>query len=133
MRDILETGATVIPVMSEKSKGLITETTIQWAAGKEVIQELTGKMEHITVFDGDYRNKVLLICPATYDQIGKFASGIADGTVEAMFAYALGHGVRIVIVPAMHLDMYRNPIMQENIQKLRRFGTFILDPIIEDG
>ncbi|MHB8552590.1 MAG: bifunctional phosphopantothenoylcysteine decarboxylase/phosphopantothenate--cysteine ligase CoaBC [Thermoplasmataceae archaeon] len=133
MRDIREAGATIIPVMSEKSKGLITETTIQWAAGNEVVQQLTGKMEHITVFDGNYRNKILLICPATYDQIGKFASGIADGAVEAMFAYALGHGVRIVIVPAMHLDMYNNPIMQENIQKLRRVGALILDPIIEDG
>ncbi|MHB1492708.1 MAG: flavoprotein [Thermoplasmataceae archaeon] len=133
MRDFIDAGASIIPVMSKNSESLITKTTIQWASGKEVIDELTGRMEHITLLDKNPEVKVLLICPASYDQIGKFASGIADGVVEALFAYALGHKIRIVIVPAMHLDMYQNPIMAQNLERLSGLGIMILKPNIADG
>ena len=133
MRDLIDAGASIIPVMSKNSESLITKTTIQWASGQEVIDELTGRMEHITLLEKDPEKKVLLICPATYDQIGKFASGIADGVVEALFAYALGHKIRIVIVPAMHLDMYQNPIMTQNLDRLSGLGIRILKPNIADG
>ena len=133
IRDLRDTGASVLPVMSQNSQTLITKTTIQWAAENDVLDSLSGNMEHIKIFENEPGRKVLLICPATYDQIGKFASGVADGIIDTMFAYALGHGIRIVIVPAMHLDMYTNSIISQNIEKLRHAGVTIVDPIIEDG
>ncbi len=132
IRDLREAGASVLPVMSQTSLTLITKTTIQWAAEADVLDNLSGKMEHINIFENEPEKKVFLVCPATYDQIGKFASGIADGIIDTMFAYALGHGIRIIIVPAMHLDMYGNTIITQNIEKLRKAGVTILDPIIAD-
>ena len=133
IRDLMEAGASVLPVMSQTSLTLITKTTIQWAAEADVLDNLSGKMEHINIFEKEPEKKVFLVCPATYDQIGKFASGIADGIIDTMFAYALGHGIRIIIVPAMHLDMYGNTIITQNIEKLRKAGVTILEPIIADG
>ena len=133
IRDLREAGASVLPVMSQTSLTLITKTTIQWAAEADVLDNLSGKMEHINIFENEPEKKVFLVCPATYDQIGKFASGIADGIIDTMFAYALGHGIRIIIVPAMHLDMYGNTIITQNIEKLRKAGVTILEPIIADG
>ncbi len=133
IRDLMEAGASVLPVMSQTSLTLITKTTIQWAAEADVLDNLSGKMEHINIFENEPEKKVFLVCPATYDQIGKFASGIADGIIDTMFAYALGHGIRIIIVPAMHLDMYGNTIITQNIEKLRKAGVTILEPIIADG
>jgi phosphopantothenoylcysteine decarboxylase/phosphopantothenate--cysteine ligase len=132
IRDLREAGASVLPVMSQTSLTLITKTTIQWAAEADVLDNLSGKMEHINIFENEPEKKVFLVCPATYDQIGKFASGIADGIIDTMFAYALGHGIRIIIVPAMHLDMYGNTIITQNIEKLRKAGVTILEPIIAD-
>ncbi len=132
IRDLMEAGASVLPVMSQTSLTLITKTTIQWAAEADVLDNLSGKMEHINIFENEPEKKVFLVCPATYDQIGKFASGIADGIIDTMFAYALGHGIRIIIVPAMHLDMYGNTIITQNIEKLRKAGVTILEPIIAD-
>ena len=132
IRDLKDAGASVLPVMSQNSQTLITKTTMQWAAQNDVLDSLSGDMEHISIFENEPEKKVFLICPATYDQIGKFASGIADGIIDTMFAYALGHSIRIVIVPAMHLDMYKNIIITQNIEKLRNAGVTIVDPIIAD-
>ena len=133
IRDLMEAGASVLPVMSQTSLTLITKTTIQWAAEADVLDNLSGKMEHINIFENEPEKKVFLVCPATYDQIGKFASGIADGIIDTMFAYALGHGIRIIIVPAMHLDMYGNTIITQNIEKLRKAGVTSMGELETDN
>ena len=133
IRYLRDAGANIIPVMSKSALSLITRTTMEWASGREVIQELTGKMEHISLFEGNAHNTIMVVCPATYNEIGKFANGISDGPIEAMFAYALGHGNPILIVPAMHLDMYANPVAKENISKLKSLGISVMEPIMENN
>jgi phosphopantothenoylcysteine decarboxylase/phosphopantothenate--cysteine ligase len=68
---------------------------------------------------------VLLIAPATANIIGKLACGIAD---DLLTCTAVTTKAPIVIAPAMNTDMLTNPIVQENIAKLRKIGVKFVEP-----
>jgi phosphopantothenoylcysteine decarboxylase/phosphopantothenate--cysteine ligase, prokaryotic len=71
--------------------------------------------------------ELFLIVPATYNIIGKVANGIADDLLTSVCA---SYPFQIIFVPAMHTEMWRNPILKENIEKLRKFGHIVL-PTVE--
>ncbi len=64
-----------------------------------------------------------LIAPATYNVIGKVASGIAD---DLLTATASAYGWPLIFAPAMHTEMWENPILAENISRLKRYGHVFL-------
>jgi len=84
---------------------------------------------------GEHDNKadLILIAPATANTISKIASGIDDTTVTSVASTAFGSKIPIVIVPAMHESMYRHPILDENIKKLKALGIEFVEPRIEEG
>ena len=133
IREFRKRGAHVIPIVSNAASKIIGIDAIQWAADEKPITELTGEMEHINLFQNENEIPVLLVCPATYNQIGKMANGIADSVAETFFANAIGTHTRIVIVPAMHLEMYHNRIMERNLNTLKEMGVLIVEPRIEEG
>ncbi|MGP6293397.1 bifunctional phosphopantothenoylcysteine decarboxylase/phosphopantothenate--cysteine ligase CoaBC [Caldiplasma sukawensis] len=133
IRELKKNGARVTAILSEAAGKIIGEQAIEWATEEKVITNLTGRMEHISLIkDCDY-DHILLMCPATYNQIGKMASGVADGVGETFFANAIGSGVKIFIAPTMHMEMYKNPILESNIKKLETMGVNIIEPRIEEG
>ena len=67
---------------------------------------------------------ILVIAPATVNTIAKIAHGFAD---NALTTLALASRCPIVVCPAADMDMYQNPITQENIEKLRMRGMHILE------
>ncbi len=133
IRDMVREGASVQTILSQSGSGMIGAKALEWATGKAVISELSGHMEHISLFENSSNITALLICPATYNMIGAMANGIASTPSETVFANALGAGIDITVVPAMHLEMYENPILQNNISKLSQFGVKFVKPRIEDG
>jgi phosphopantothenoylcysteine decarboxylase/phosphopantothenate--cysteine ligase len=133
VRDLRDEGAEVHCILSESASRMIGAQALEWASGNPVISELTGNMEHIAMIENMEKKVVMLMCPATYNQIGKIANGIADGVAETFFSNAIGMGIPIVIVPAMHLEMYRNPINIRNLKTLTDLGIRIVQPRIEDG
>ncbi len=133
VRDLKRSGARIRVVLTDSATQIIGKETMEWASEEPIITNLTGNMEHISLFDGDRSNTILLVCPSTYNMIGKFAGGIADDTASTIFANALGTGIRTVIVPAMHMEMYESPILQENIVRLKGFGVDFVSPRVEDG
>ncbi|KAF2958640.1 phosphopantothenoylcysteine decarboxylase [Thermotoga sp. Ku-13t] len=69
---------------------------------------------------------VLVVAPATANTIAKIAHGIADNLLTMIcLAYAKE---KKLLVPAMNVRMFDNPITQENIEKLRRMGWWVLEP-----
>ena len=126
-------GANVITVMTESSCGIITPELMHWATGNEVITTLTGAIEHVS-FAGNVPTKadLLLIAPSTANTIGKIASGIDDTTVTTFATTALGEGIPLVIVPAMHESMYNHPIVISNIEKLKSIGVRFLSPVMTE-
>ncbi|MGN1481655.1 flavoprotein, partial [Porcipelethomonas sp.] len=68
---------------------------------------------------------VLLIAPATANVIGKLANGIAD---DMLTTTALACRCDKIIAPAMNTNMYINPVVQDNIEKLKKYGWTVIPP-----
>lgn len=131
-RDIMRHGATVIPVLTPEAQKLVTPYAMNFATGQESIVELDGRVQHVTLMgDVQGRADLLLIAPCTANTISKIACGIDDTTVTTMATVALGSGVPILIAPAMHGAMFNNPMVAENIEKLRKAGVEFIGPRME--
>ena len=68
---------------------------------------------------------VFLIAPATANVIGKVANGIAD---DMLTTTIMASRAKIVFAPAMNVNMYENPIVQENIARLKKLGYTFIEP-----
>lgn len=69
---------------------------------------------------------VFLLAPASADLIGKAANGIADDMLTS--AVIAAYSCPILISPAMNVHMYENPVLQENLEKLRKRGFTVVEP-----
>jgi phosphopantothenoylcysteine decarboxylase/phosphopantothenate--cysteine ligase len=133
-RQLMRHGAEVFAVMSPMAQKIIHPYLMEWATGNPVVTELTGKIEHVALA-GEHDNKadLILVAPATANTISKIASGIDDTTVTSVASTAFGSKIPMVIVPAMHESMYRHPILDENVKKLRALGVEFVGPRVEEG
>lgn len=68
---------------------------------------------------------LVMIAPASANVIGKLANGIAD---DMLTTTVMACPCKKLISPAMNHNMYHNPIVQDNIEKLKRFGYEIIEP-----
>jgi len=133
-RLLMRHGAEVIIAMTKAAQELIQPDLLEWATGNPVITKLTGQIEHVHLCGlHPERADVLLIAPSTANTIGKIASGIDDTVVTTFATTALGSKMPIAIVPAMHSSMYHNPVVVENIEKLKKIGIKFIGPRIEEG
>ena len=99
-------------------------------------ETLTGNKCLIDTFDRNFefdvehvalakRADVFLIAPASANVIGKIAGGIAD---DMLTTTVMACTCKKLIAPAMNTRMYENPILQDNLKKLREYGMEILEP-----
>lgn len=79
------------------------------------------KVEHISIAK---RADVVLIAPATANVIGKMANGIAD---DMLTTTVLACTCKKIVSPAMNTNMYCNPIVQDNLKKLKHYGFEIIE------
>jgi phosphopantothenoylcysteine decarboxylase/phosphopantothenate--cysteine ligase len=105
----------------------ITPLTFQTLSGRPVASEtfnLTQESEigHINVADSA---DLFVIAPATANIIGKLAGGIADDLLTTVL---MATRAPVLVAPAMNVHMYANPILQENLRKLRRVGYHLIEP-----
>jgi phosphopantothenoylcysteine decarboxylase/phosphopantothenate--cysteine ligase len=122
-------GAEVFPVVTESSKKIIHPSSLEYASENKVVEELTGAIEHVKLVED---SDLFLIAPATANTISKMANGIDDSPVTSVFSNAL-EKIPVVVVPAMHLNMYTNPIIVRNIETLKSYGVIFLEPQIEEA
>ncbi|MEK7096941.1 MAG: flavoprotein, partial [Patescibacteria group bacterium] len=80
------------------------------------------KVEHIELTD---KADVMVIAPATANIIAKLAHGIAD---DFLTTSALAFSRPIIICPSMNVNMWGNPIVQENLAKLKSVGYQVVEP-----
>ena len=99
-------------------------------------ESLTGNKCLIDTFDRNFQYSVehvalakqadlVLIAPASADVIGKIAGGIAG---DMLTTTVMACPCRKLVSPAMNHNMYHNPIVQDNLDKLSRFGYEIIPP-----
>ena len=126
-------GAVVQAVMSEAATGIISADSLTYASGRPAITRISGMVEHVTYCGDGGSADLLLIAPCTANTISKIACGIDDTPVTTFATTALGSGIPILVVPAMHHSMYRHPAVRGNLECLRAWGIGVVDPRIEEG
>lgn len=118
-------GANVRVVLTQNALQFVTKLTIQTLSGNEVyidnfeIDEY--KPEHIALTEAD----IFVIAPASANSVGKIANGICD---NLLLSTACAFSKPILLVPAMNDNMWNNPFVQENLNKLKARGYNILEP-----
>ena len=125
-------GAVVQAVMSGAAAGIISPESLTYASGRPSITRISGMVEHVAFCGDGGSADLLLIAPCTANTISKIACGIDDTPVTTFATTALGSGMPVLIVPAMHHSMYRHPAVRGNLECLRAWGVGIVDPRIEE-
>jgi len=117
--------ANVRVVLTPNALNFVTKLTLQTLSNNEVYVDGFGideyKPEHITLTEAD----IFVIAPASANTISKLANGICD---NLLLSTACAFNRPFLIVPAMNTNMWENPFIQENINKLKRNGYHILEP-----
>jgi phosphopantothenoylcysteine decarboxylase/phosphopantothenate--cysteine ligase len=90
--------------------------TSQFARG------MNAEIEHISLAS---EMDLLLVAPATANTIGKFANGIADDFLSALY---LATRAPVLMAPAMNTHMWTHPAVRENLERLRARGVLIVEP-----
>jgi phosphopantothenoylcysteine decarboxylase / phosphopantothenate---cysteine ligase len=114
-------------VMTRAAAHFVTPLTLATLSCNPVHEDMWANrtqpsVEHISLAD---TADVAVIAPATADIIGKIANGIADDLLTTVF---MAVTAPILICPSMNVNMYRNPIVQGNISKLRQLKYHIMEP-----
>jgi phosphopantothenoylcysteine decarboxylase/phosphopantothenate--cysteine ligase len=127
-------GAEVYAVMSPMAHKIIHPYLLEWATGNPVVVELTGRIEHVDLAGKhDEHVDLYLIAPATANTIGKIAQGIDDTPVTTTATSAIGAGIPVLVVPAMHRSMYDHPVVIENVEKLSEIGVHVMGSRLEEA
>lgn len=127
VRALVKKGANVQVAMTEGAKEFVTPLTLQTLSGKRVLtnlfdEEAEAEIGHITIAD---KADLVLLAPTTANVIAKAAHGLADDIVTTTL---LATRARIIIAPAMNVNMWNNAATQENIETLKRRGVEFIDP-----
>ena len=133
IRELIRHGAEIIPVMSRDALEIISSKSICFASGMEPVTEITGNVEHVK-YCGVVESQVdlFLIAPCTANTISKIVTGICDTTVTLFASTAIGSGIPLMILPAMHGSMYNHSSIQANMRKLKDMGADIIDPVLSE-
>ena len=125
-REFIKHGAAVHVIMTRNATEFITPLTFQTLSGNPVYTEtfqLTGEWEigHVSLAESA---DLIILAPATANVIGKIASGIAD---DLLTTTVMATRSPVLICPAMNVNMYSNPIVRENMEKLTAKGYHFVE------
>ncbi len=121
-------GCSVHVIMTKSGQEFITPLTFQSLTKNKVHTDMfadyiPSEIEHISLAQ---KADLALIAPASANFIAKAAAGIADDMLTTVIL-AL-RNKPIIVCPAMNTAMYENPITQRNIQILKDFGYYFVEP-----
>ena len=128
VRMLVKEGSEVRVIMTPLAKEFITPLTLATLSKNPVLTDF------FSVTDGNWNSHVdlgiwadaFIIAPASANTMGKMASGIADNLLLTTY---LSARCPVFIAPAMDLDMLSHPATRKNIETLKSFGNFILEPV----
>ncbi len=124
---LTQAGATVKVIMTESATKFITPLTFRNLTGQPVVTDMFElasefSVQHVALAE---LADIIVIAPATANIIAKITAGIAD---DALTCTILATEAPVVIAPSMNDNMYKNPITQENLSKLKNRGFTIIEP-----
>lgn len=124
---LVKQGCEVHVVMTKNATNFINPIAFESLTNTKCLVETFDRnfqfhVAHVSLTD---KADVMLIAPASANVIGKIAGGIAD---DMLTTTVMACQKPVIIAPAMNTKMYENPILQDNLNKLRRFGYEIIEP-----
>ena len=126
---LVKLHADVHVLMTQNATNFITPITFETLTGNKCLIDTFDRNFQFDVAHVSLAKKadVMLIAPASANVIGKIANGIAD---DMLTTTVMASTAPVLISPAMNTRMYENPIVQDNLQKLERFGYKIIAPAV---
>lgn len=124
---LVKQHATVHVIMTRNACHFITPMTFETLTGNKCIvdtfdRDFDFKVEHVSLAK---QADVVLVAPATANVIGKIAGGICD---DMLTTTVCATKAPCIIAPAMNTGMWENPIVQDNVERLKKFGYEIITP-----
>lgn len=121
--------AQVHVLMTQNATNFIHPTTFETLTSHKCLIDTFDRnfqysVEHVALAK---QADVVLIAPASANVIGKLANGIAD---DMLTTTVMACRCKKIISPAMNTAMYENPIVQDNLQKLKHYGMEIIEPAV---
>ena len=119
--------ADVQVLMTQNATNFINPITFETLTGNKCLVDTFDRnfqysVEHVALAK---RADVVLVAPASANVIGKIANGLADDMLTTTVMACKCHKI---ISPAMNTQMFENPIVQDNLAKLQRFGYEVIQP-----
>ncbi len=125
-RRLVTSGAQVKVVMTRSAQEFVTPLTFAAISGQQVGANMFGPgvhpLEHIWL---GQQVDAIVLAPATANLIGKLVAGIGDDLLTTILLAATRP---VLLCPAMNCEMYANPVVQENLERLRQRGIQVLEP-----
>jgi phosphopantothenoylcysteine decarboxylase/phosphopantothenate--cysteine ligase len=114
-------------LMTRNATNFINPITFETLTGNKCLIDTFDRnfqfnVEHVSIAK---QADVVLIAPASANVIGKIAGGIAD---DMLTTTVMACTCKKILAPAMNHNMFHNPIVQDNLQKLLRFGYEVISP-----
>lgn len=124
---LVKQGCNVHVIMTKNAANFIHPITFETLTSHKCLidtfdRNFEFQVEHVSLAK---QADVMLIAPASANVIGKMANGIADDMLTTTY---LAMKCPILVAPAMNTRMFENPIVQDNIEKLRKYGCQMISP-----
>lgn len=114
-------------IMTESATKFVTPLSFQSLSQNMVVTDMFAEpkafeIQHISLAK---RADVFLVAPATANIIGKVANGISDDMLSTTI---MATKAKVIFAPAMNTNMYENAIVQDNMEKLKKYGYEFIEP-----
>lgn len=125
---LIRAGASVHVIMTEHAKNFINPITFETLTGNKCISDTFDRnfefqVEHVALAK---KADAIIVAPATANVIAKLAHGIAD---DMLTTTILASSAPKLVAPAMNTGMYENPVTQDNLKLLQKYGMEIIFPV----
>ena len=124
---LVKAGAEVRVIMTEHATNFINPITFETLTGHKCITDTFDRnfefqVEHVSLAK---KADVIMVAPATANIIAKLAHGLAD---DMLTTTILASHAPKLIAPAMNTGMYENPVTQDNLALLKKYGMKVIEP-----
>ena len=126
---LVKLNADVHVIMTQNATHFITPMTFETLTNNKCIVDTFDRnfnfdVKHVSLAK---KGDLFMVAPCTANVIGKVASGICDDMLSTTI---MATKAPVLFAPAMNTGMWENPILQDNLQKLKHYGYHIIEPVV---
>lgn len=125
LRRLQDRGFAVTVVPTPSSLNFVGRATWEALSGRKVTASVYEDVESVRHVSLAHDSSAIIIAPATADLIARIAHGRAD---DLLTNTVLATSAPIILVPAMHPEMWLNPATKGNIETLKSRGMYVVEP-----